>query len=241
DVAAATQRRVAVTNTPDELTESTADLTSALILCAARRVGEAQRFLRAGKWTTWAPDLMCGVDVHGKTLGIFGLGRIGAAVARRARGFNMRVLYAGRSPKPELERGLGAAFVDKATLLAESDIISLHCPLNAETRHAFGAAEFRAMKPTAVFVNTTRGPVVDEPVLATALRDGEIAYAGLDVFEQEPAVHPDLLGCENALLLPHLGSATSETRTRMAEIAAENIAAALTGRRPPTCVNPQVL
>ena len=241
DVAAATERGIAVTNTPDVLTESTADLTWALILGAARRVGEGERFLRAGKWTTWAPNLLCGVDVHGKTLGIYGLGRIGAAVARRARGFNMRVLYAGRSRKLELEPELRAVHVDMATLLTESDIVSLHCPLTPETRHAFGAAEFRAMKPTAVFVNTTRGPVVDEAALASALRAGEIAYAGLDVFEQEPKVHPDLLACENAFLLPHLGSATVETRTRMAEIAAENIAAMLTGGRPMTCVNPEVL
>lgn len=241
DVPAATQRGIAVTNTPDVLTESTADLTWALILGAARRVGEGERFLRAGKWNTWAPDLLCGVDVYGKTLGIFGLGRIGAAVARRARGFKMRVLYHGRARKPELERELDAEYVDKATLLAESDVISLHCPLNAETRCAFGAAEFRAMKPTSVFVNTTRGPVVDEAALAAALHHGEIAYAGLDVFEQEPTVQPELLACENAFLLPHLGSATVETRTRMAEIAAENIAAMLTGGLPTTCVNPEVL
>lgn len=242
DVAEATRRGILVTNTPGVLTETTADLTWALILAAARRTGEAERFLRAGRWTTWSPSLLLGVDVYGKTLGIYGLGRIGEAVARRALGFGMKILYHNRKPlAPAQEAALGARAVDLPTLLAESDVLSLHCPLTAETRHAFGAEQFRAMKRTAVFINTTRGPVVDEPALAAALQAGEIFSAGLDVFEKEPAVHPDLLACENAVLIPHLGSASQETRARMGAMAVENVRAVLSGERPPNPVNPEVL
>lgn len=242
DVAAATERRIAVTNTPGVLTETTADLAWAILMATARRLGEAERFLRASKWAGWGPMLLLGVDVHGKTLGIFGMGRIGQAVARRARGFDMRILYTDVNRlEPAAERDLGAACVDKQTLLAESDFITIHCPLMRETTHAFSTAEFKAMRKTAILINTARGPIVDEAALATALKTGEIRAAGLDVFEQEPAVHPDLLECENALLIPHLGSATRETRGKMAEIAATNIIARLNGRRPPNCVNPEVL
>ncbi len=242
DVDAATQRKIPVTNTPGVLTETTADLTWALILGTARRISEGERYLRAGKWESWAPQLLLGDDIHEKTLGIFGLGRIGAAVARRAKGFNMRIIYTDTIRKdPALEEELGATFVDKPTLLAESDILTLHCPFLDETRHAFSSDEFSAMKPSAVFVNTTRGPVVDEAALVLALQTGQITAAGLDVFEEEPEIHPGLLKCENALLIPHLGSATKETRAKMAEIAATNVIARLKGETPPNCVNPEVL
>jgi glyoxylate reductase len=242
DVPAATARGIAVTNTPGVLTESTADLAFALLLAAARRLGEAERFVRGGRWSTWSPTLLLGLDLAGATLGIFGMGRIGQAVARRAQGFGMRILYHNRHRLPEAEEAsLRASYVDKNTLLAESDFLSLHCPLSAETRHAFSVAEFRRMKPTSVFVNTTRGPVVDEAALAQALREGWIFSAGIDVFEREPEVHPELLACENAVLIPHLGSATQATRARMAEMAAENLITLLQGGRPPHCVNPEVL
>lgn len=242
DVAAATQRGIPVTNTPGVLTETTADLAWTLLMAAARRIGEGERYLRAGKWTSWGPTLLLGVDVHSATLGIFGMGRIGQAVARRARSFNMRVLYTDVNPLGEtVAKELGATRVDRATLLRESDFISIHCPLLDGTRHAFGAAQFKAMKPTAVLVNSARGPIVDEAALVEALRKKEIFAAGLDVFEDEPTIHPGLLECENAVLLPHLGSASHETRSRMAEIAAENLVARLNGESPPNCVNPETL
>lgn len=242
DVPAATGRGIVVTNTPGVLTETTADLAWTLLMAAARRVGEGERYLRAGRWESWAPMLLLGVDVHGKTLGIYGMGRIGRAVARRARAFDMRVLYHDVAPLPrDIEPQTEAAYVDKETLLRESDFISIHCPLTPETRHAFGAAEFQSMKRTAVLINTARGPIIDEEALAEALRQGAIFAAGLDVFEHEPAVHPKLRACENAVLIPHLGSATAQTRARMAEIAAANIIACLQGKTPPNCVNPQVL
>lgn len=242
DVAAATERRIPVTNTPGVLTETTADLAWAILMATARRLGEGERLLRAGKWAGWGPMLLLGVDIYGKTLGIFGMGRIGQAVARRARGFDMRVIYTDVNRlAPEVEKDLHVAYVDKPTLLAESDFISIHCPLLPETIHAFGAAEFKAMKKSAILVNTARGPIVDEEALADALTSGEIRAAGLDVFEEEPQIFPGLLDCENAVLIPHLGSATKETRGKMAEIAAMNIIARLNGRRPPNCVNPEVL
>lgn len=242
DVPAATARRVPVTNTPGVLTETTADLAFALLMAAARRFSDAERFLRAGQWKFWSPSLLLGADIHGKTLGIFGMGRIGQAVARRARGFGMRVLYHNRTALSTTEaEPLGATWVDKATLLAESDFISVHCPLTPGTRHAFGPAEFAAMKSSAVFINTARGPVVDEAALADALARRVIFAAGIDVFEQEPTIHSALLACEHAVLLPHVGSATFDTRGRMAEVAARNIIARLRGDRPPNCVNPEVL
>lgn len=231
DVPSATRHGVTITNTPGVLTETTADLAFALMLAAARRLGESERFVRAGDWAYWSPTLYLGVDIYDKTLGIYGMGRIGQAFARRAQGFGMRILYHNRTPlPPEEERALGATYVAHDTLLAESDFISLHCPLTPETRHAYGAAQFAAMKQSAVLVNTTRGPVVDEAALANALRTGELFAAGLDVFEEEPEVHPDLLQCENAVLIPHLGSASQATRARMAEMAAKNIIAVLNGQ-----------
>lgn len=242
DVAEATKRGIAVTNTPGVLTETTADLAWSLLMTAARRLGEGERYLRAGRWESWGPQLLLGVDVHGKTLGVYGLGRIGRAMARRGRGFDMRVIYhdAARA-REDVERELNAEFVDKPTLLAESDFISIHVPLLSETKHAFGEREFKAMKKTAVLVNSARGPVIDEAALAQALRDGEIFAAGLDVYEDEPAIHPELLKCENAVMAPHLGSATRETRAKMAEMAAGNIVAFFKNGRPENCVNPEVL
>ena len=242
DVDAATARGIAVTNTPEVLTETTADLTWALLMATARRISESERVLRAGQWAGWGPQFMLGVDVYGRTLGIFGLGRIGRAVARRAAGFGMRLLYCDvAQAEAETEASLGATYVDKPTLLAQSDFISIHVPLLPETRHAFGAAEFKAMKRTACLINTSRGSVVDEAALADALQTGEIFGAGLDVFEEEPKVHPALLTCENAVLAPHLGSGSRETRAKMAEMAASNIVARLRGEDPPNCVNPEVL
>ncbi len=237
DVPAARARGVIVTNTPGVLTETTADLAWTLLMAAARRVGEGERFLRAGRWTCWSPMMLLGVDIHGATLGIYGMGRIGRAMARRARGFGMRVLYCDQTPLDAEEEGeLNTTRVDMDTLLRESDFISVHCPLTPETRHAFGAAEFEKMKPSAVFVNTSRGPVVDEAALADALKARSIFAAGIDVFEKEPEVHPALLECENAVLIPHLGSASVETRSRMAAIAAANIIACLRGETPPNPV-----
>ena len=242
DVAAANRHRVMVTNTPGVLDETTADLAFALILAAARRTGEAERYLRSGRFTGWSMDLLVGRDVHGATLGIVGAGRIGQAVARRARGFGMSLLYAAEHPIPaarEVELGLRPRPLD--ALLAEADFVSLHVPLRAETRHLIDERRLRLMKSTAVLVNTARGPVVDERALARALAEGWIMAAGLDVFENEPAVEPALLGLENVVLLPHIGSSSVLTRSRMAERAALNCAAALAGRRPPDLLNPVVL
>ena len=237
DLTAARARGVAVSNTPDVLTETTADLAWALLMAASRRIGEGERFLRAGQWTCWSPMQLLGLDIHGATLGVFGMGRIGQAVARRAAGFSMRVLYTDTNRLPEdAENALGAVFTDKAALLREADFLTVHCPLTPDTRLAFSDAEFAEMKPTAVFVNTSRGPVVDEAALARALRSGEIFAAGIDVFEEEPRVHPGLLDCENAVLIPHLGSASVETRARMAALAASNIVAVLRGEEPPNRV-----
>ena len=242
DVAAATERGIVVTNTPGVLTNTTADLAFALILGAGRRLGEAERYLRAGRFKQWRIDLLTGWDVWQATLGIFGMGRIGQAVARRGRGFDMRVLYYDPfRQSEELERELGIEYAAKEEVLAQADFLSLHCALTPETRHLVGATEFEAMKPTAVLVNTSRGPVVDEAALAAALKGGSIAAAGLDVFENEPEVHPDLLACENALIVPHIASASVATRTRMCLMAAENMAAGLAGERPPNIVNPDVL
>ncbi len=242
DVPAATVRKVPVTNTPGVLTDTTADLTFALILSVARRMGEGERMVRARQWPGWGPMQLMGSDVFGKTLGIFGMGRIGQAVAKRATGFDMKVLYTNRKPlDAALEKQFNARYVDKATLLAESDFLSIHCPLMPETTHAFGAAEFSAMKKSSYLINTSRGPVVDEAALVTALKNGDIAGAGLDVYEHEPKLHEGLYDCENAVIAPHLGSATLETRGKMASIAATNIIARLRGERPPNCVNPEVL
>ena len=242
DVAAATAHGILVCNTPGVLTDTTADLAWALLMAAARRLPEAERYLRAGRWKSWSPQLMLGHDIYGATLGVVGFGRIGQAVARRAKGFEMRILYTDVSRRPEAEEALGAEFADLPTLLRRSDFVSLHTPLSEETRHLIGAEELALMKPTAVLVNTARGPVVDEQALAQALREGRIFAAALDVFESEPLpADSPLLGLENAVLLPHMGSATVATRGRMAGMAVDNLLAALRGQRPAYLVNPEVL
>jgi glyoxylate reductase len=237
DVAAATRRGILVTNTPGVLTETTADMAWALMLAAARRVPEGDRFIRAGQWKGVYWSLMMGTDVHGTTLGVIGAGRIGKAIIRRAHGFGMQVLYSNRRRDAEAER-LGATYREKADVLRESDFVVLAVPLSTETRHLIGAAELRLMKRTAILVNVARGPVVDEAALAEALRGGTIAGAGLDVFEEEPSVHPGLLLLDNVALTPHVGSASHATRLRMATTAPENCVAALQGQRPPHLVNP---
>ena len=236
DIAAATNRRILVTNTPGILSDSTADFAFALLMAAARRVVEAHEFVHSGKWSRWGIDLLVGQDVHHRTLGILGMGRIGQAVARRGLGFSMRILYAGSKP---VATDFPAEFVSKETLLQESDFVSLHVPLNDSTRHLIGAEELKMMKKTAILVNTARGPVVDEPALADALKNGVIAAAGLDVFEHEPKVHPELLLLSNVVLAPHIGTASVWTRTRMSMMAAENAVAVMEGNRPPNLVNPE--
>jgi glyoxylate reductase len=242
DIPAATARGIVVTNTPGVLTDTTADLAFSLMVSAARRICEADRFLRAGRWRQWEIDMMTGHDIYGHTLGIYGLGRIGRGMARRASGFDMRVIYhdAVRATGAQ-EAEWGVEYVDRETLFRESDFLSIHVPLTEQTRHAVGKDEFALMRPNAVLVNTSRGSVVDEKALADALERGQIASAGLDVFEQEPIVEPRLLALENIVLVPHIGSASIKTRTRMCTMAAENTAAVLSGQRPPNPVNPEVL
>jgi glyoxylate reductase len=241
DVPVCTARGVMASNTPEVLTETTADTAWALLMAAARRIPEGDRFLRSRTPWVWGPMMMLGQDVHGKVLGVVGFGRIGQAMARRARGFGMRVIYFDvYRPSPEVEEEFGAEFRELDTLLAEADFITLHTNLTPETHHLINAQRLRAMKPTAVVVNTSRGPVIDEAALAAALREGTIFGAGLDVFEKEPEVHPELLEQDRAVVIPHLGSATVETRTAMGLLAADNLIAALEGRRPPTLLNPEV-
>lgn len=242
DVPAATRAGILVTNTPDVLTDTTADLAFALLLAAARRIVEGHHFVHSGQWTKWRIDLLVGQDVHHHTLGIFGMGRIGQAVARRASGFSMKILYHDMRRAPEaVEKELGLEFASAERLLRESDFVSLHVPLMAETRHMIGADQLRMMKPTAVLVNTSRGPVVDEAALAEALEKRVIGGAGLDVFENEPKVHPTLLELDNVVLAPHIGSASVDTRRKMSMMAVENCVAALEGRRPPNLLNPEAL
>lgn len=236
DVPAATRLGVWVTNTPDVLTESTADLTWALLLSLARRVREGEAMVRRGRFLGWSPTLLLGLELEGRTLGIVGFGRIGRAVARRATGFGMRVLYASRSDVPRAERG-HAEPVAFAELLRSSDVVSLHCPLTVETRHLVGAPELAAMRPGALLLNTSRGPVVDEASLVAALASGSLGGAGLDVYEDEPRVHPGLVARDDVVLLPHIGSATHRARRRMAEIALDNVRVALSGERPPNALN----
>ena len=236
-LAEAAKRNILVTNTPGVLTEATADLAWTLILGAARRAGEAERVLRAGQWKGWGPLQFLGVDLYKKNLGLFGLGRIGQAVARRGRGFDMTVLYHDVNRlSASAEEALNARWVEKDELIAEADILSLHCPLTPETRHAFTLAEFRKMKPSVVIVNSARGPVIKEDDLCQALDEGLVFAAGLDVFEEEPVINPRLFDHERAFLLPHIGSATIETRETMARMAAENIDAALSGDTPENLV-----
>ncbi|MCX8036703.1 MAG: D-glycerate dehydrogenase [Candidatus Sumerlaeia bacterium] len=240
DLAAATARGIVVTNTPGVLTDATADLAWALLFAVARRVVESDRFTREGKFAGWAPMLFLGADITGRTLGIVGAGRIGAAMAERARGFQMKVLYTDTVASERLERELGARRVSLDELLAESDFVSVHVPLTEGTQHLFGIEQFRKMKRTAIFINTARGPVHDEAALVEALKSGLIAGAGLDVYEHEPALAPGLADLPNVVVLPHIGSATIGTRTRMALMAAENLVAVLKGQRAPNCVNPEV-
>ena len=237
DVEAATKRGIWVSNTPGVLTDTTADMAWALMFAVARRVVESDKFLRAGKYKGWSATMLLGGDVSGKTLGLIGVGRIGAAVARRSVGFNMRVLYSDVRPNRELEREIGAEHVDMDTLLRESDFVSTHVPLMPETTHLISVRSLGMMKPTAYFINTSRGPVVDEAALAEALRDNVIAGAGLDVFENEPEVHPGLLELDNVVITPHTASGSVETRGKMAVMAAENVLAALNGKTPPNAVN----
>lgn len=238
DVAAAKRCGIVVTNTPDVLTEATADHAIALLLATARNVAAADAGVREGQFAPWRlQQPFLGASVHGRTLGIVGLGRIGGAVARRGRfGFDMRVLVHSRTPRPDTERALDAAHVSFDTLLHESDFVSVHVPLTPETRHLFDAAAFERMKRSAILINVARGPVIDEEALVQALETGEIAGAGLDVFEHEPSVHPGLVACRNAVLTPHLGSATAETRHAMADIAVDNVLAVLAGEPPKTPV-----
>ncbi len=243
DVKAASERGILVTNTPDVLNEATADLTFALLLAAARRIPESERYLRAGAfegWELFQPHL--GFDVWGKTLGLLGLGRIGQAVARRARGFNMRLLYHNRKRvSGDLEGDLGAHYVSFEELLRESDYLSVHTPLTEETRNLFSTPQFELMKPSAILINTARGPIIDEAALAKAIREGQIKGAALDVFEAEPKVHAGLLELEaHVVLVPHIGSATYATRRGMSALAAKNMVAGLGNKLPPNPVNPEV-
>ncbi len=240
DVGAATAKGIAVTNTPGVLTEATADLAFGLLLAAARRIAEGDRLVRSGKFKGWTPMMMLGHEVSGKTIGIIGAGRIGTALALRAKGFGMRVLYYSRKRSSEMD-ALGATPITQDGLLNESDFVSLNVPLNEETRGLIGKRELRIMKPTAILVNTARGEVVDEPALIRALKSRRIAGAGLDVYVNEPKVKREFYKLDNVVLAPHLGSATFETRAKMAELAAMNAIAVLRGERPRAIVNPEVL
>ena len=243
DVPAMTAAGVLATNAPGVLTETTADMGFALLMAAARRVTEGERFLRDGKWNRWAYDMLIGQDVHGATLGIIGMGRIGQAIARRgALGFGMKVIYHNRSRLPESDEAeVKARYVSKEELLKTADHVVLVVPYSKESHHTIGAAELALMKPTAVLVNIARGGIVDDVALAKALREGRIAAAGLDVFEGEPKVHPDLLACTNVVLTPHIGSATVPTRQAMANLAAENLIGYLTRGEAVTPLNPEVI
>lgn len=242
DVEAASARGILVTNTPGVVTEPTADLTFALLLAVGRRVVDLDRRTRAGEFRWWAPRLFLSTDISGKTLGIVGLGRIGKAVAERARGFRMRILYFNRRRlEPAEERSLGVTYREFGALLGESDFVSLHVPLTDETRHLINRETLSQMKPTAFLLNVSRGPVVDERALVEALRQRKIAGAGLDVYENEPALEPGLAELDHVVLLPHVGSATIDVRARMAEMAAGNLLAALKGDVPPNLVNPDAL
>ncbi len=238
DLKAANERGIIVTNTPEVLNETTADTAFMLMLAAARRLGEGERIVRSGRWEAWGPKMLLGPDVWGKRLGVLGFGRIGRAVARRAKGFGMEICYWSRSRKEEAEEELGARYLELDELFETCDFFSIHTPLNEETTHLIGAEELRKMKPMAVLVNTSRGPVVNEDALAEALEDERIFAAGLDVYEEEPKVHPKLLELENVVLAPHIGSASIETRNKMAVTAGEDLRAALRGEQPKNPVNP---
>ncbi len=239
DVSAATRCGILVSYTPEVVTDSTADLAWTLIMSAARRIVECDKFVRSGK-KGWGPTNMIGTQVSGKTLGIVGGGRIGRAVAQRARGFNMKIIYTDIRANQEFEAVSGGKFVDKATLLKEADFISLHVPLLDSTRHFISAGELKMMKKTAILVNASRGPVIDEQALVEALQSGEIAGAGLDVFEHEPQLTAGLADLSNVVLTPHIGTSTMDARIEMGNVCARNIFAALDGQMPPNCLNPQV-
>jgi len=240
DLAACTARGIAATNTPAVLDETTADTTWVLLMAAARRITEAERWLRAGNWKGWKNDQFLGVDVHHATLGIVGMGRIGQAIAQRARGFSMRVLYHNRKRLPaKIERATGAKYVPLERLLRQSDFVSLNMPYSPSSHHLIGAQQLALMKPTAVLVNAARGGVVDDAALIAALKERRIAAAGLDVFEGEPRFNPGFLELDNVAMVPHIGSATCATRTAMALLASKNLAAALSGKRPPNLLNPE--
>ena len=242
DIPAATQRRIVVTNTPEVLTETVADFAFCLMLAAARRLVEGDRYARDGKWKTWEPLLLAGQDMYRATLGLIGLGRIGSAVARRAKGFEMRVMYYDPFRREDLEQSLQIEYRPFSDVVRQADFISVHVPLSEQTRHLIGREQFAMMKPTAVFVNTSRGPVVDQQALAEALAARRIFAAGIDVFEREPVPTDDpLLAQGNAVVAPHIASASIPTRIRMATLAAENLVAVLQGKRPPNPVNPEVL
>lgn len=242
DVQAATERGILVCHTPGVLTDTTADLAFALLVCVARRVVEAVRYVRQGRWKTWGPMLCLGYDIYGSTLGLIGLGRIGTALAKRATGFDMRILYYDTYRQPNLEKELGLTYTDLETLLRESDFISLHTPLMPETYHMIGGEQFKMMKSTAILINTSRGQVVDQKVLYEALVSGEIAGAGLDVTDPEPIDASDpLLTLDSCVVVPHIASASVATRTLMATMAAENLIAGLQGRMPRNPVNPEAL
>jgi glyoxylate reductase len=241
DIPEATKRGIIVTNTPGVLTDATADLAWALLFSVARRVVESDKFTREGKFEGWGPLMFLGMDITGRTLGIIGSGRIGSNFAKKAKGFEMKILYNDVEPNKDFEQETGATFVDKETLLKESDFVSLHVPLLPSTKHLISDKELKLMKKTAILINTSRGPVVDEKALVRALRDGEIWGAGLDVYENEPALEPGLAELYNAVILPHIASATIETRTNMGLIAVRNILAVFKGERPETCLNPEVL
>lgn len=241
DLQAASERKVMVTNTPGVLTDATADHAWALLFAIARRVPESEKFLRAGKFNGWGPLMFLGGDITNRTLGVVGAGRIGTAMAMKARGFDMRVLYSDEMQNEKLEKELGARKVGVAELLRQSDFVSVHVPLLQSTHHLINDTSLATMKKSAYLINTSRGPVVDEAALARALQDGVIAGAALDVFENEPDVHPDLLKLDNVVLTPHIASATIETRSRMATMAAQNLIDGLQGRRPTNLLNPDVL
>ena len=242
DIPAATKRRIVVTNTPEVLTETVADFAFCLMLGAARRLVEGDRYARDGKWKTWEPLLLAGQDMYRATLGLIGLGRIGSAVARRAKGFEMRVMYYDPFRREDLEQSLQIEYRPFSDVVRQADFISVHVPLSEQTRHLIGREQFAMMKPTAVFVNTSRGPVVDQQALAEALAARRIFAAGIDVFEREPVPTDDpLLAQGNAVVAPHIASASIPTRIRMATLAAENLVAVLQGKRPPNPVNPEVL
>jgi glyoxylate reductase len=237
DVNEATKRGIMVTNTPDVLTTATAEMTWALLFAVTRRISEAERYVRAGKFTEWSPSLLLGLEITGKTLGVIGTGRIGTVFAKKAKGFDMKILYNDIAKNEKFEQETGAILVDKETLLKESDFISLHVPLMPSTTHLISINEFKMMKNTAILLNVARGPIVDEKALVKALKTGEIWGAGLDVFEREPEFDPELRKLDNVVLSPHLGSATIEARLGMGMIAVKNIIAAMKGDIPPTLVN----